>query len=66
MTKARCEICNRDFKNAEALEMHNKAKHSGTSSEKPDKNTKTKRIRNKVIVFLVMGVIVALDRKSVV
>ena len=41
----RCEICNRKFKDADDLAMHNKAKHLELT-EKPKKSLPIKKIRN--------------------
>mgnify|MGYP001607946778 FL=1 len=41
----RCEICNRKFKDADGLAMHNKAKHLELT-EKPKKSLPIKKIRN--------------------
>src|SRR3989338_2966935 len=52
--KARCEICDRDFKDAEGLAMHNRAKHP----EKVPKGRKplpVKKIRNWVIFIVIVG-----------
>jgi len=61
MTRTHCDICDRNFKNEEALEMHNKSKHE-TSPEKPKKSINFKKIRNwaifgVVIILLIWGVI---------
>ena len=57
--KVRCEICNRNFKDKEGLDMHNSAKHS-----KPEKKTSKlnlKKIRNygifiAVLVLVIVGI----------
>ena len=57
MTKTRCEICNRNFKNEEGLEMHNKAKHS-SPEKKERKPIITKKIRNWTILAVFLIVII--------
>ncbi|MCH7568003.1 MAG: hypothetical protein IIA87_01145 [Nanoarchaeota archaeon] len=57
MPKTRCEICDRNFKNEEALEMHNKAKHS-SPEKKERKPIITKKIRNWTILVVVLIVII--------
>ena len=47
--KARCEICDRNFKDKEGLEMHNNAKHSSKKYEDKKKYINTKKIKNWVI-----------------
>ncbi len=56
--KARCEICNRNFKDKEGLEMHNKAKHSSNKSENKKKSVNTKKIKNWVIGLIIFGLII--------
>lgn len=57
--KARCEICNRNFKDEEGLEMHNKAKHSPKKSENKKANkVNYKKIRTGVIFILVLVLII--------
>ncbi|MDO8622967.1 MAG: cupredoxin domain-containing protein [archaeon] len=51
--KTRCEICNRDFPNQDALTMHNSAKHP------IQENTKTNRFGNKAFVYFVIIFIAA-------
>lgn len=57
--RARCEICNRSFKDTESLAMHNSAKHS---SEKivENKSINFKKIRNWAIFILIVGGIIGL------
>lgn len=60
MAKTHCDICDRNFKNEEGLEMHNKAKHS-SSDEETKKNKKpvnTKKIRNWAILIVILALIV--------
>lgn len=55
--KARCEICDRNFKDAEGLAMHNAAKHK--KSEKSEgKKIPFKKIRNWGIFIIIFGLIV--------
>lgn len=58
----RCEKCNRDFKTAEALRMHNSTKHSSSMKEETKKEkTKSinyKKLRNWTIVILVFGLVI--------
>jgi len=61
MSKTHCDICDRNFKNEEALEMHNRAKHA-SPEKKESKPLPMKKIRNWgifiiIIVLLVWGVI---------
>ena len=59
MPKTRCEICNRNFKNEEALEMHNKAKHSSSNEEKKErKPLPIKKIKNWGIFIIVVVLII--------
>ncbi|MEM3067360.1 MAG: hypothetical protein QXX91_01750 [Thermoplasmata archaeon] len=53
----RCEICNRNFINKEALDMHNNSKHYNKSSPYVS-HTNKRKIRN-WIIFLVAILIVA-------
>ncbi len=53
----RCEPCNRDFDSAEALQMHNQAKHAeavktGLSS------AQKKKLRHWVLAFVLLGLII--------
>jgi len=59
MSKTRCEICNRNFKNEEALGMHNHAKHDTSSNEekKERKPLPIKKIRNWGI-FIIVAVLI--------
>jgi hypothetical protein len=50
MPKTHCEICDRNFKNEEALEMHNKSKHTSPETNKE----KTKIPLGKIIGFIVV------------
>jgi hypothetical protein len=54
--KARCEICDRNFKDAEGLAMHNKAKHPEKIPEER-KSLPVKKIRNWIIFIFVIGLI---------
>lgn len=60
--KVRCEVCNREFKSKEALEMHNSAKHSSSKtqekSEKKVSKVNYKKIRNWGIFIVVLGLLV--------
>ncbi len=58
MAKAYCSICNRNFKNEEALEMHNKSKHAPSNTETILLNVK--KIRNWTIGVVIIGFILAL------
>ena len=54
----KCEICDRDFKSKEALEMHNSTKHSERKKEESSKKiqkTNYKKIRNWAILIAVFG-----------
>ncbi|MBI2451783.1 hypothetical protein HYV50_01750 [Candidatus Pacearchaeota archaeon] len=55
--RARCEICNRTFKDAGGLAMHNKAKHSELI-QKPKKSLPLKKIRNWSIFIIIIGLII--------
>ncbi len=37
MNKLKCELCNKDFKNHDALNMHNSSKHHGNKTNKSSK-----------------------------
>lgn len=55
--KSRCEICERNFKDAEGLAMHNTAKHPQNS--KPEKKKiPVKKIRNWGIFIIIFGLII--------
>ncbi len=55
--KARCEICDRNFKDAEGLAMHNSAKHP-ESKKTEKKKIPLKKIRNWGIFVIIFGLIV--------
>ena len=55
--KTRCEICDRNFKDKESLEMHNKAKHP-EKIPKEKKSLPIKKIRNWGIFVVVFGLII--------
>jgi len=60
--RKRCEICNRNFKSQEGLDMHNEAKHS-SSKEEPKKEGKSfkvspKKIKKLLIWLVILGLIV--------
>jgi hypothetical protein len=57
MTKTHCDVCDRNFKNEEALEMHNRSKHA---SPEKSKSINTKKMRNWTIGIIVLGVIIVL------
>jgi len=52
--RARCEICDRNFKDAEGLGMHNAAKHPENIKE-PKKSFPIKKIRNWAIFIIIIG-----------
>ena len=57
--KARCDICDRNFKDAEGLAMHNAAKHSSKKSEKTEKKKISfKKIRNWGIFVIIIGFVI--------
>ncbi len=55
--KIRCEICDRNFKDQEALDMHNAAKHSNLQTEQKIPKTNYKKIRNWGIFIVVLGLV---------
>ena len=55
MPKVRCEICQRDFKNQESLDMHNQAKHA--SPEKKESSNKKSPIGKIIAVIIALGVL---------
>lgn len=57
MKKARCEICDKDLKDAEGLAMHNRAKHP-EKVPKEKKPLPIKKIRNWVIFVIILGLVV--------
>ena len=59
--KTRCEICNRNFKNQEGLEMHNKAKHETNNNSQSSKETKpvSKRKIKKWAIFITILLIIS-------
>ncbi len=56
--KARCEICNRTFKDGESLAMHNSAKHSTKPSREEKRSLPVKKIRNWGIFVVVIALLV--------
>lgn len=60
--KVRCEICERNFKDQEGLDMHNKAKHSPSKDEpeKVRKNFKvnSKKIKKQLVWLVILGLII--------
>ena len=57
MKKLTCDKCDREFGSKEALNMHNKSKHTETHKESKFSNTQKKRIRNYTILFLIILII---------
>jgi len=55
--KVRCEICNRNFKDKDGLEMHNSAKHS--KPEKKSSKLNYKKIRNYGVLVLIIVLVIA-------
>ncbi len=55
--KARCEICDRNFKDAEGLVMHNSAKHK-KSGKSEKKKIPVKKIRNWGIFIIIFILII--------
>lgn len=55
--KTRCEICDRTFKDAEGLAMHNKAKHLEKTPNKK-RQFPIKKIRNWSILVIIVGLII--------
>ena len=55
--KTRCEICDRTFKDAEGLAMHNKAKHPESMSREK-KLLPIKKVRNWSILVIAVGLII--------
>ena len=55
--KTRCEICDRTFKDAEGLAMHNKAKHPESMSREK-KLLPIKKVRNWGILVIAVGLII--------
>lgn len=54
----RCEVCDRNFKSKESLEMHNSAKHSERKAEsKKIRKISYKKIRNWTIFIILTGII---------
>lgn len=57
--KARCEICERNFKDEEGLEMHNSAKHSESKTEKKKiKKINIKKIKSWAIWLTIFGLVI--------
>jgi len=54
--KARCEICNRNFKSEESLANHNSIKHP--KPKKKQSKVNYKKIRNWSVLVLIIGLIV--------
>lgn len=57
--KARCEICDKTFKDANGLEQHNEAKH-GVKRVESKKPVNTKKVRNWAIFLVIVVGAVAL------
>jgi len=55
--KARCEICERNFKNSEGLAQHNAAKHP-EKIESPKKPFPVSKLRNWGIFIVILGFII--------
>ncbi|MEK6872460.1 MAG: hypothetical protein AABW90_00425 [Nanoarchaeota archaeon] len=55
--RTRCELCNREFKDIDGLRVHNATKHLELVKE-PKKSLPVKKIRNWIIVFVILGLIV--------
>lgn len=55
--KVKCEICDREFKGADGLVAHNKAKHP-EKIPKERRRLPVKKIRNWGILFIVLGLII--------
>ena len=59
MVKTRCELCDRNFKNEEALEMHNAAKHNVSDPKKESKSKiNIKKLKNWSIFIAVVLLVV--------
>ena len=60
--KVKCEICNRTFKDKEGYEQHKTAKHSerleNINSSAPKLDFNFKKLRNLLIIILVVGAII--------
>lgn len=54
MAEFRCEKCDREFGSKEALDMHNKSKHSESYKEPRFSNKQKKKIRNYAILFVII------------
>lgn len=57
--RARCEACDRTFKDSEGLEMHNRAKH-GAKVDKPKKEFKSPISKGWAIFILIVVAVIAL------
>lgn len=55
MAKERCDICDRNFKNLEALEMHKKSKHPVAEKKK---KVNTSKIRNWAILIAIAALVI--------
>lgn len=55
--KYKCEPCSREFKDADGLEMHNKAKHSELIP-KEKKSFPVKKLKNWSIFIIVVGLVI--------
>jgi hypothetical protein len=55
--KVRCEFCDRNFKNQDGLEAHNKAKHP-EQTKKSKKPLPVKKIKNYSILIIVLGLLI--------
>ncbi len=58
MVKTRCEICDRNFKNEEALEMHNAAKHEANNKKESKPKLNIKKLKNWSIFIAVVLLII--------
>ncbi len=56
--KTRCESCDRNFKDEEALAMHNSAKHAVQPSVIKKNHPAIKKLRNYALMIIIAGLIV--------
>ncbi len=54
----KCEPCQKEFETADALEMHNKAKHAELQKEPWLTAAQKKKLRNWTIIFVILGFII--------
>ncbi|MEK6929031.1 MAG: hypothetical protein AABW65_03725 [Nanoarchaeota archaeon] len=58
MSKPRCELCNRDFKNEEGLMQHNSDKHSSKINSEPINKLNYKKVKKYIIIGIFLIILI--------